>query len=346
MATPTRQQIYARATELYFQHEHRSGNHNINTPEYSELLESGFVSQAQSELMSNPETLYGLPRIKTQPETKSGSFEVDLTEALKTGIFTSGTSGSGKSDIGMYVAKNFMQYGVIVVVFDSSQDWLNRSSIAKYVAVKPHARIDIPRESVIFDISHIAILEQQSLVEDFCKRLMLLQASRTHRKQYFLIFEEAHGVFPEGCLKAKRFQNTVKMMTQGRNFAVRFMAITQFSSLIDKTAMRYMKQRYFGFTDERNDVAYLRSFLGKDVEQLKTLEAGEFVYYFAGKTKKIQIKPYESESLPALLHVPEIQPITPQPITTTKPHRSSESNLYSVFVALIFLAAIWIALGA
>lgn len=93
-------------------------------------------------------------------------------------------------------------------------------------------------------------------------------------------------------MRAKWFQNTVKMMTQGRNYKVRFMCITQFSSLIDKTAMRYMTQRFLGNSNEPNDVGYLRKIIGKYAEQLGRLKNGEFLYYNRGNVRRIEIKSY------------------------------------------------------
>ena len=192
----------------------------------------------------------------------------DKEEAMRSGVYCSGTTGTGKSDVLMYVAEELMKQDIIVIVFDPSQDWQNRSSIPHYRSkeygyiLHPEA---IPKQSTIFDFSKISINQEQLIVEEFCKLIMLYQAEtpEKQRKQYFLIFEEAHTYFPEGCMRAKRYQNTVRMMTQGRNYGVRFGCITQFASLIDKNAMRYMKQRYIGYTDEPNDVEYVKRFFPK-----------------------------------------------------------------------------------
>jgi hypothetical protein len=157
--------------------------------------------------------------------------------------------------------------------------------------------------SIIFDVSQLTIIEQDGFVEDFCKRLMIKQAEtpEAFRKRIFLIFEEAHTYFPEGCMRAKIHRNAVRMMTQGRNFGIRFACITQFASLIDKNAMRYMRQRYFGSTDEPNDVEYIKRFFPKknweDIN-LGSLQAGQFIYKNGDKTELVQIQPFKSESKP------------------------------------------------
>ena len=212
----------------------------------------------------------------------------DPEEALKSGIYISGTTGSGKSDRAMEIAETLEALGVVVIAFDPSQDWIQRSNIHGYAMPMMNDYIwndYIPQRSFIFDLSQLTGIEQEGFVEDFCKALMKQQAAtpKTERHQYFLMFEEAHTYFPQGCMSARRHRNATYMMTQGRNYSVRFGCITQFAALLDKKAMRYMKQRYFGYTDEPNDVNYIRQFFKKEErrwieETLPTLKAGTFIY--------------------------------------------------------------------
>jgi hypothetical protein len=204
-----------------------------------------------------------------------------------------------------------MKEDIIVVCFDPSQDWMNRSSIPKVTQpnMYDYTWIGIWKmNSIIFDVSQLTIIEQDGFVEEFCKRLMIKQAEtpEAFRKRIFLVFEEAHTYFPEGCMRAKIHRNAVRMMTQGRNFNVRFACITQFASLIDKNAMRYMRQRYFGSTDEPNDVEYIKRFFPKKnwedlLVTLGNLQAGQFIYKNGDKTELVQIQSFKSETTPKLI---------------------------------------------
>jgi DNA helicase HerA-like ATPase len=156
------------------------------------------------------------------------------------------------------------------------------------------------------------------------------------RRQYFLVFEEGSSYFKEGFMRSKRFSNTAMLMSEGRNYGVRFMVITQFFASIDKTAMRYMKQRYFGYTDEKNDVTYIKAFLGEQASKLKDLHAGEFKYYNSGKTIKISIEPYECENTKTEILQPRI---LPEP-KVTKPIRTNQSvgiELMKLAIIAIFV---------
>jgi len=304
--------------------------------------------KAGVELLSECKTLFPIP--------------LDVKEALKSGLYCCGTTGSGKSDIGMYAADRLMQEGVIVVVFDPTQDWMKRSTLDKVYYPNIHDwewRGYFGKENIVFDMSQQTIEEHQKFVEWFCKTIMKVQAELPEalRKHYFLIFEEAHTYFPQGCMTAKRYQNTVKMMTQGRNFKVRFMCITQFSSMIDKKAMRYMKQRYFGATDEPNDVEYVTKFFPKKLREFMAVElqhllAGKFIYKYGKETQIIQIEPFETEAPPT----PKIPQNCPKQfpqedeaeykkLRLQRYSNQNNKSLIALAIALIWLVAVLYALS-
>lgn len=98
------------------------------------------------------------------------------------------------------------------------------------------------------------------------------------------------------------------VVTEGRGYNIRFGCITQFASMLDKNALRYMRQRFFGATDELNDVNYIEGFIGDKAEELKTLKAGQFIYSHPAKNilRKIQIKPHVQIVKPQRIISPSI----------------------------------------
>jgi len=322
---PTKEQILVKALEMWRNDQYRQGCEALAdlTPEPNELNESGYISASKSQLMRN--------MVKNDSEEWKGynesvensdDLKFDLEEAMKSGVIVSGTTGTGKSDVGMYLTDRLMNEGIIVVVFDSSQDWQKRSSIARYQTLTiPH--IDkIPERSVIFDISRLSVQGRQNLIESFSETLYRCQSMNPSRKQYFLVFEEGSSYFREGFMRGKRFSNTAMLMSEGRNYGVRFMVITQFFASIDKMSMRYMRQRYFGYTDELNDVSYVKAFLGDQALKLRDLNAGEFIYYNAGKTTKISIEPYTSTTPKISIQ----QPSTPAILKPNSQPRAHSEN--------------------
>jgi len=285
-------------------------------------------------------------------------------EAMKSGVYISGTTGTGKSDIGMYQAEELMREGVIVIVFDPSQDWITRSSIRGYAMPKMDEYLwngYIPQRNFIFDLSQLTIIEQQGFVEDFCKKLIEQQAKTKCEfgvycdwkpKQYYIIFEEAQIYFPQGYMMSRSYRNTVRMMTQGRNFGVRFCCITQFASMIDKKAMRYMRQRYFGYTDEPNDTEYILKMFPKEFREQGTkylmgLKAGQFIYKCGNAVDQFEIAPFQSETKPQPTEeIPQkatIVPLSPQNQNTGSNGIAIARLMFLTIFAMIFL---WIIANA
>ena len=235
----------------------------------------------------------------TLSTTQRFSFSVE--EALKTGFYVSGTPGSGKSDLAMLCADELRKAGVIVMVWDPSQDWLERYKPINYVITfkqPPYAIENVQLKSAIFDTSTLTVLQMQEVVDRFCWLLFNYQAKipKEERKQFFLIFEEAQIIVPQGVMRSKRLQNVLRVITVGRNFKIRIGLVTQFAATVDKDALKSCKERYFGWTDEVNDVAYIGKIVGEEeAKSLRYYEPGNFLFNFPPKNilEKIKIDPYK-----------------------------------------------------
>jgi hypothetical protein len=222
-----------------------------------------------------------------------------LKECLASGVYICGTSGHGKSDVAMYLSDLLIEKDVVVVVIDSSQDWQDRSAISYVQTVVNPYQISVPEQSLIMDISLLSIGERQTFAENLCRELYEFQAKKPKqvRKEFFLIFEESHVYLTEGTLRSKKFQNITRLLTEGRNYGVRFCCITQFASLISKMAIKFMRLRFFGYADEPNDLKFIRGFLGTEhVKRLRTLEHGSFIHYASGNLSLVHVEPYTSKT--------------------------------------------------
>jgi hypothetical protein len=313
MTTPNRNEILERARELYAQDCHRRGCPelaNVN-PEASELAESGFVSVAKSELMMNADTK-NVQWITNVSE--NSDFMVDIQQLFDSNALILGSRHTGKSDLAMMISDLAMQKNAFVVVFDPSQDWIARSNIKRYVKVEPYTILEVPSESVIYDMSLCSPQDQQRIVENFAKNLFEHQAQAANRKQYLVIFEEAHSYYYQNAMRSKNAVNSVRMLSVGRNVRIACLLVSQFASMIDKFCIKHStSQMWCGFTREANDIAYLKRIMGAESEKLSKLNDGEFLYLTRDGTRKISIEPYEVTVQKTQIATPEIiiRPITP-----------------------------------
>jgi len=341
--------------ELYLEEQAAQNGYRLVTEEeHSKLIElESAKEQANKERKKTKRLQEELERIRFEEQKKETkpqeALPLNLQEALRSGFYVTGTTGTGKSDIAMYAADKLMKHNVVVVVFDSTQDWIERSSIPYYQTLRSTSIVEIPKQSMIFDICKLYPQQRQRFVERFCGLLYQYQADKPKhlRKQYFLIFEEAQTYLWQNSLRSEKARNTTMMLTEGRNYAVRFGCVVQFSSMIDKNAMRYMKQRYLGWTNEKNDVEYLRSFIGNKVGELKKLKAGEFMYSNPSENtlKKIAIQPFSTEKKPRKIE--NLQSRLEQPIKkkTQHIHDNNGKIIHSLIIGLIGFVLIMVALS-
>lgn len=244
MTTPNKKQILEKALELWKTDQYRNGCSELAemNPEISELKEGGYFSQAVSELMRD-NAKADLAEFEDYVKALENlTFSFDTIEGMATTTFISGSRGTGKSDVGMYVVDRLSSEGIICVVFDSSLDWLKRSSISRYVTVQPYSVLEVPNESTVFDISLLTPLEQQRTVESFCKKLFECQLNSD--KRYYVIFEESQIFFPLNSLRSKKTQNSMRILTVGRNVNTSVCAVSQFPALIDKELIKHSSQIY------------------------------------------------------------------------------------------------------
>jgi len=335
MTTPTRTEIEQRARTQWHQDRARRGDPSFSIePEIDELREGGYLSSAQSELMRNPESK-NAEWLDNSKDMETLPFQFDTKEGMVTTSFVSGSRGVGKSDICMKIADQLMKEGIFVVVFDCSGDWVKRSGISEYLKADPLSDLAIPDQRVIVDTSMLTPMQQQQTVERFCKRLFEFQLHSTQR--FYLVFEEAQIFFPLNSLRSLKTQNTMRILTTGRNFGVSLCAISQFAATIDKELVKNAGQIFLGYASELNTLAYWKGILGKKAEDLKKLQNGQFVYFNRNKISLIEIEPYESDVCKTQIQIPEVQPTQP-----TKPKQETNIatflrlGLIVLFIALLF----------
>ena len=247
----------------------------------------------------------------------------DSKEAMKSGTFVCGMTGSGKSDLAMRFAEEMMDEGVLVYVFDPAQAWQKQSNVPNVSTIRNPERIWLPRESTIFDISMMTIPDQQIFVENFCRTLFMNRAESEYDPATWLIFEEAQLYLPQGALRSKIFQEAVRLVSVGRNYGIKFCLVTPFASNVDKYIIKLCGQRYLGYTTEPNDIKYLKGYLEERVGELKTLRPGQFFYECRGAKTLIYSEEYEAEAPPRNVN----PPIVPKQIASQPPSGAQHSNI-------------------
>ena len=295
---PRKEQILELATEKWRYDQIRFGNPKLAElePEYEELLESGYIAMARNELMYSEKRKYAKWLESEDSELEiTEEIPFNVEEALKTGFAILGNKGCGKTNLAKWLVKRLIENGIIVYVLDSSKAWIKKPTpIADYFTVLPYGtqRFQWEPKPIVFDLSLLPIPLKIKFVNLFCKTLLNAHIQGFNRWE-FVLFEEAHLIFPNGSLRGlKRYAEAVTFATIGRNYKLGFGFITQFPANVDKLLVKLTVQRYFFQTWEPNDYRYMQRLLGKYAKELRSLEVGECIYQAKGEIKKVVFPEY------------------------------------------------------
>ncbi|RLG99912.1 hypothetical protein DRO19_01000 [Candidatus Bathyarchaeota archaeon] len=292
MVTPTKQQILELAKERWRLDQIRFGNPKLAElePEYDELLEGGYIWSAKMELMQSLESKHAKWLEKNGEIETTYEIPFNVEEALKTGFCILGNKGSGKTTLAKWLVKKLIDHGIVVYVLDSSQAWLRNSPIREHVTIQPYGKqyLHWQPKPLIFDLSLLSIRDKIRFTNLFCRTLLQGHIQGYIKDWEFIVFEEAHLIFPNGSLRGlKRYAEAVTFATVGRNYKLSFGFITQFPANVDKLLVKLTVQRYLFQTWEPNDIRYMSRLLGKHAKHLRLLSVGECLFQARGEIKKV-----------------------------------------------------------
>lgn len=267
----------------------------------------------------------------------------DLDECLRSGVFICGTTGSGKTNFAMIIAKHLMEEEIVLFVIDPTRQWMEIFGlIARTTTIGEHST-ELPsmdwNTHHILDTSQLTPLQQRAFVELFSDHLIKVTSETKQDKKpnRIIIFEECHTPMYPGSFKSKDVQRTSQLLTQGRNFGIRFIAITQFPASCDKIFVRIAQQRYFFLTSEKSDIDYIRAFIGAEARHLPKLQRGACIYCYRGETERIHSPVFGQEPVQHTMPVDSIdypllrKAMTKSPTVYVKNQRAGDEYAFQVF---------------
>jgi hypothetical protein len=225
----------------------------------------------------------------------------NVKEAMSSGVFVCGCRQvSGKTNLAKNLVQALIDSSVLVYILDPSRAWSTNSPImrtAKFTG-NESVSVDLSR-SVVLDLAELGYNARADITNQVCKALLDLHLKSGFTQPTVLVFEECQATLYNGALRSPAKNGSVAdYILIGGNFGCSFVAVTQFSSQVDKQLVKAAGQRFFGRTDEANDLKYLRNFFENDKrkeleQQLRTLNLGEFLYQHRGSTQKFKVERYQ-----------------------------------------------------
>jgi len=223
-------------------------------------------------------------------------WSIDTDEIMTQGVFVVGSRGSGKSNLCYWLSEKLKFEGVRIVVIDSSLAWINHSNI-EYVQAVEYGRASYHViESCILDFSRLTTPEMRSLGNIYLGQEFALAVNRAREGKTVktcFILEEAQNIFPSGSLRSFEFQETSRLITQGRNFGLSFIAITQRPSTVDTNLAEISGLHYWGRLSGERNLAKARTWVGRDkAKELPSLRVGQFYKVSMGEATLIQAEKF------------------------------------------------------
>jgi len=217
-------------------------------------------------------------------------------------------TGSGKSNLAKILVRRLLEKKVRIFVFDPSEAWTLTGPIKRVIEIpRPiPIEIEIPRTSCVFDIKTLYVSEQQLIVQRFCQKLYNRTISSEEKKRIptLLVFEESQVYLPEGRLKGKAFEEVTRILNIGRNYKLRIMILTQFAANVDKKAVKPCRQKFIGYTDEPNDLEYLKGWVRGRLRTLEELDVGQFFYRCGKVLRMVKVPLFDDNSKPKKVRLP------------------------------------------
>jgi len=235
--------------------------------------------------------------------------------------FIAGGRKSGKTNLGILLVDQLLKNDVQIKVIDSSRQWIKRSSVPCYVKV-PMARLsryssfaiwDLPNVwDCIYDCSRLTTAQMREFVSgmmqiDFQEAVILDEQGVEVKACYVL--EEYQNLIPNSALRSYSFQEISRFVTQGRNFGLSYIALTQRLASVDSNLVEISGLKYFGKTEGDNNRRKAKAWLPKDyLNKARDLKTGEFLHQYGSQITLEEVPLFQSRTRPK----PYVEPQKPK----------------------------------
>lgn len=287
-------------------------NPDRNNPEDYELRESGYWNLSRDSLMRSEDSEYkihiekearDLGLLKHRKELFETEYDGDLEDfpvkaILREGCFLTGNRGCGKSNALMVLVERMLRRKIEVKVFDGCLAW-------KYYPL-PHIRVTSVEQAfqkwnVVYDLSRLSVLEAREVVTKMMTRDMQAAIALTDagmKPKCVYILEEAQNLIPTNSLRAQKYMEISRFITQGRNFGLSYVCSTQRLSTVDINLIEISGVRYWFKLEGARNLSKARWWLDKYVVwRLRDLEVGQCYVQVGSKAKLLKVPMFQREQL-------------------------------------------------
>jgi hypothetical protein len=212
---------------------------------------------------------------------------------MREGAFVVGSRGCGKSNALKLLVARALSEKIQVKVFDPSLTWKEfplPSVKAKDVVSSEWNRV--------YDLSRLSVLEARNFVSKMIARDLqeaILLTDLGKKPRCLIVLEECQNVIPSNSLRAMKFQDVSRFVTQGRNFGLSYIASTQRLARVDIDLVEISGVKYWFKLEGHRNLSKARYWLDKFcVWNLRNLQVGNCYVQDGSNVELLALPLFES----------------------------------------------------
>ena len=115
------------------------------------------------------------------------------------------------------------------------------------------------------------------------------------------VLEECQNLIPNSALRSYSFQEISRFVTQGRNFGLSYIALTQRLASVDSNLAEISGLKFFGKTEGDNNRRKAKTWLPEQyLNKARDLKTGEFLQQYGSKITLEKVPLFQSLQRPQL----------------------------------------------
>ena len=238
----------------------------------------------------------------------------ELLNAIKaTGLVIAGGPGTGKSNVAKIISAQLINAPDIQVkITDSCQNWMHEFELIHYQHINDYT--EVPEDVYFGDKSFLYDLEftdYEKIQETIGMMISTdFELQRLFKKKHVMtnwviwVIEEAQNVIGSYALTGKRGKKWLTLISEGRNFNLRFIFIGQRLGDISAKAVERCQGFLMGKMTGENDRKKINGMPGAKSfdlgDAVADLELGQFIYWDGVEPVLLDVPKYAVKTKPIL----------------------------------------------
>ena len=146
------------------------------------------------------------------------------------------------------------------------------------------------------------------MMENDFQEAVLLDEQGVQVKACYVL-EECQNLIPNSALRSYSFQEISRFVTQGRNFGLSYIALTQRLASVDSNLVEISGLKYFGKTEGNNNRRKAKAWLPREyLDKARDLKTGEFLHQYGSRIVLEKVPLFRSRVRPK----PYVEPQKPR----------------------------------